>query len=187
MLEDSGIDVTDLQKELSSIRTDNENTQEKKEVLSNLRKLLRKIENLDAGTEWQRLEQELRDEFDRLEKAQNDLGNDKTAHLVSQLRGQVDEVIRKQDAKLDREILNQVHSLFFHLTMVYQCMGLIQDCNNRFGSIQCKDTSRARQLVNKGLEEINNQPTVERLHPIACELVELLPEGTSIPHGIVQM
>ena len=187
MLEDSGIDVTDLQKELSSIRTDNENTQEKKEVLSNLRKLLRKIENLDAGTEWQRLEQELRDEFDRLEKAQNDLGNDKTAHLVSQLRGQVDEVIRKQDAKLGREILNQVHSLFFHLTMVYQCMGLIQDCNNRFGSIQWKDTSRARQLVNKGLEEINNQPTVERLHPIACELVELLPEGTSIPHGIVQM
>ena len=48
MLEDSGIDVTDLQKELSSIRTDNENTQEKKEVLSNLRKLLRKIA-LDAA------------------------------------------------------------------------------------------------------------------------------------------
>ena len=139
------------------------------------------------------MEQELRDEFDRLEKAQNDLGNDKTAHLVSQLRGQVDEVIRKQDAKLGREILNQVHSLFFHLTMVYQCMGLIQDCNNRFGSIQWKDTSRARQLVNKGLEEINNQPTVERLHPIACGLIELIQddpndggEKDKLKWGIVQ-
>lgn len=176
MLEDSGIDVTDLQKELSSIRTDNENTQEKKEVLSNLRKLLRKIENLDAGTEWQRLEQELRDEFDRLEKAQNDLGNDKTGQLVNQLRRQVDEVIRKQDAKLAREILDQISSLFVHLTMVYQCMGIIQDCDNRFGSIRWKDSSRARQLINRGLEEINNQPTVDRLHPIACGLIDLMPK-----------
>lgn len=72
-LSESGIDVNELQEELAAIRTDNENTTEKKEVLNHLRELLRKIEKLDAGTEWERVEKELREEFDKLEKAQDDL------------------------------------------------------------------------------------------------------------------
>lgn len=41
-LSESGIDVNELQEELAAIRTDNENTTEKKEVLNHLRELLRK-------------------------------------------------------------------------------------------------------------------------------------------------
>lgn len=81
-LSESGIDVNELQEELAAIRTDNENTTEKKEVLNHLRELLRKIEKLDAGTEWERVEKELREEFDKLEKAQDDLGNERSAQLV---------------------------------------------------------------------------------------------------------
>ena len=99
-LSESGIDVNDLQAEFAAIRTDNENTTEKKEVLNHLRELLRKIENLDAGTEWQRVEKELREEFDKLEKAQNDLGNDKSAQMVNQLRTQTDNAIRTKDVKI---------------------------------------------------------------------------------------
>ena len=77
---------------------------------------------------------------------------------------------------MGREVLDQINSLFVHLTMVYQCMGLIQDCHRRFASIQWKDSSRARQLVNKGMEEINNQPTVEKLLPIARQIIELMPD-----------
>lgn len=115
-LSESGIDVNDLQAEFAAIRTDNENTTEKKEVLNHLRELLRKIENLDAGTEWQRVEKELREEFDKLEKAQNDLGNDKSAQMVNQLRTQTDNAIRTKDVKIGREVLEQVNSLFFQLT-----------------------------------------------------------------------
>lgn len=182
-LSDSGINVDSLKEELASIRTDNENTTEKKEVLNHLRELLRKIEQLDANTEWQRVEQELREEFDRLEKAQNDLGNDKSAQLVNQIRIQVDNVIRVKDAKLGREILDQISSLFVHLTLVYQCMGLIRDCHNRFGTIRWKDASRARQLINRGLEEINNQPSVDKLHPIACSLIDLMPNEEAANAG----
>ena len=120
-LSESGIDVNDLQNELATIRTDNENTTEKKEVLNHLRELLRKIEKLDAGTEWQRLEKELREEFDKLEKAQNDLGNEKSAQLVNQLRTQTDNAIRTKKVQVGREVLEQINSLFFQFTLFFQC------------------------------------------------------------------
>lgn len=174
-LSESGIDVNDLQNELEAIRTDNENTTEKKEVLNHLRELLRKIEKLDAGTEWQRVEKELREEFDKLEKAQNDLGNEKSAQLVNQLRMQTDNAIRAKNVQIAREVLEQVSSLFFQLTMLYQCMGIIRYCNERFASMHWKDSSRARQLVNRGMEQINNNPTTEGLRQIAAELLGLMP------------
>ena len=185
-LYESGIDVNDLKDELAAIRKDNENTSEKMEVLSHLRELLRKIEGIDAGTEWQRLEQDLRDEFDKLEKAQNDLGNEKTARLVERLRTQIDNAIRAKDVQIGREVFDQVHSLYFQLTMIYQCMGLIRYYNEYFTTMRWKDQTRARQLVNRGMEQINNNPTTEGLRQIVIELFDLLPEGEGPnPGGIL--
>ena len=182
-LSESGIDVNELQEELAAIRTDNENTTEKKEVLNHLRELLRKIEKLDAGTEWERVEKELREEFDKLEKAQEDLGNERSARLVDQLRTQTDNAIRSKNVQMGREVLDQVTRLFVELTMLYQCMGIIHYCNERFASLHWKDSSRARQLVNRGMEQINNNPTTEGLRPIAAELLELLPKDGDHPRG----
>ena len=177
MLQRSGIDVSDLQEELAVIRADDENTTEKKKVLSHLRELLRKVEKLDASTEWQRVEQELREEFDRLEKAQNDLGNDRSAKLVEQLRTQTDETIRTKNVRLARKVLEQVTTLYFQLTMVYQCMAIIRYCNDNFDTIRWKDVSRARQLVNRGMEQISNNPTTEGLRQIAVQLLKLMPRN----------
>ena len=174
-LEESGIGVGDLRAELSSLRTDNENTTEKKEVLKHLRDLLRKIEKLEAGTEWQRVEKELREEFDRLEKAQEELGNDKSAQLANQLRTQTDNAIRTKNVQVGRQVLEQVRSLYIQLTMLYQCMNIIRYCNDSFGTIRWKDASRARQLTNRGMEQINNNPTTEGLRQFAAELLRLMP------------
>ena len=174
-LEESGIGVGDLRAELSSLRTDNENTTEKKEVLKHLRDLLRKIEKLEAGTEWQRVEKELREEFDRLEKAQEELGNDKSAQLANQLRTQTDNAIRTKNVQVGRQVLEQVRSLYIQLTMLYQCMNIIRYCNDSFGIIRWKDASRARQLTNRGMEQINNNPTTEGLRQFAAELLRLMP------------
>lgn len=182
-LSDYGIEVSDLQEELDNIHVDNENTAEKKEVLNHLRELLRKIENLDAATEWRRVEQELREEFDRLEKAQEDLGNDKSAQLVNQLRTQTDNAIRTKNVQVARGVMEQVHSLFFQLTMIYQCMAVIRYCNDRLSSMHWKDSMRARQLVNRGMEQINNNPTTDGLRQIAAELLKLMPEDEAANAG----
>lgn len=182
-LEGSGISVSDLRAELASLHTDNENTTEKKEVLKHLRDLLRKIEKLDAGTEWQRVENELREEFDNLEKAQNELGNDKSAQMVNQLRTQTDDAIRTKDVQIARQVLEQVKSQYFQLTMLYQCIGIVRYCNDHLGTIRWKDSSRARQLVNRGMEQINNNPTTEGLRQIAAELLGLMPKEDAANAG----
>ena len=84
---------------------------------------------------------------------------------------------------MGREILDQINSLFVHLTMVYQCMGVIRRSNERFCTTHWKDSARARQLINRGLEEINNQPTVEKLQPIAAELLRLMPDNEAENSG----
>ena len=174
-LEAEDISVSDLRARLNQVKEEYANSSEKKAVLQHLKEVLRDIEKLDSDKEWQRLEKELREEFARLEMAQNKLGNDKSAQIVEQLRAQTDRVIRKKNVQMGRETLDQITSLFVQLTMVYQCMGLIRDCHERFGAIRWKDVSRARQLVDRGMNEINNQPTVEKLRPIACGLIDLMP------------
>lgn len=182
-LSSSGVPVENLSKELDAVIDLASNGNDPMRAQSNLKELLRKVENLDDSTEWKRVEKELRKEFDRLEKAQCDLGNDRSAQLVNQIRSQVDSVIRSQDVKLGREILDQIEDLFMSLTMVYQCMGFIRNCHDRFGEIRWQDSSRARQLINRGLEEMNDQPSVDKLHPIVRGLIELMPNEEAANAG----
>lgn len=172
-LENDGIDVSVLKAELVDVENENKNSQEKKAVLQHLKEVLRKIEVKDDSTEWQRLEKELREEFERLERADDDLGNEKTHAAVSQLRTQTDQVIRSKNVSTAHVLLEQIHALFFGLTMVYQCMGLIKECDENFGRFHWKDASRARQLINQGLSLMAN-PKTEQLQPIAAQLVELM-------------
>ena len=174
-LAESGINTEHLQSKLNTVIDEDKNSQEKKAVLQHLKEVLRKIEDEDVGTEWERLEKEIREEFERLEKADRELGNDKSHQVVNQLRSQTDQVIRSKNVLMGRDVLEQITHIFFQLTMIYQCMGLIRECNNNFGRFRWKDANRARQLVNQGMTAMANQPTVEQLQPIAAQLVELMP------------
>ena len=175
-LKDDGIDTTELQSELDAVKDEAKNSAEKKAVLQHLKEVLRKIEDRDVDTEWMRLERELRDEFDRLERAQAELGNSKSEEQVKQLRKQTDTVIRNKDVKIGNMLLEQIQTLFFRLTMLYHLMHWIEDWNSNFSGIRWKDSARARQLLNRGIEEVNNRPTTDSLLPIVRELVELLPK-----------
>ena len=181
-LAESGINTEILQAELNTVIEENKNSQEKKAVLQHLKEVLRKIEDEDAGTEWERLEKEIREEFERLEKADRELGNEKSHQLVSQLRNQTDQVIRSKNVLMGRDLKDQITTVFFQLTMIYQCMGLIRDCSNNFGRFRWKDSNRAHQLVNQGMAAMANQPTVEQLQPIAAQLVGLMPDDQK-PNG----
>ena len=173
-LTESGINTETLQSELNTVIDENKNSQEKKAVLQHLKEVLRKIEDKDADTEWERLEREIREEFERLEKADRELGNDKSHQIVNQLRNQTDQVIRSKNVLMGRDVLEKITSVFFKLTMIYQCIGLIRDCNNNFGRFCWTDANRARHLVNQGMALMANQPTVEQLQPIAAQLIELM-------------
>lgn len=67
--------------------------------------------------------------------------------------------------------------------MLYQCMAIIRYCNDHFGAIRWKDSSRARQLANRGMEQINNNPTTEDLRRIVAELLKLMPQEDAAKAG----
>lgn len=146
-----------------------------KQVVSNLRKSLKKIDDLNERTEWPKLEETLKEEFYRLEKANNDLGNDKTTQVVNQFRSQLDEIIRAKDVKLGNVLLEEINSFFVQLTFIYQLIGFVRHHNDNFGSYHWKDSNRARTLLNRGLQIIGENPDVDELHPVVISLIDLLP------------
>jgi len=110
-----------------------------------------------------------------LEKVNNDLGNEKTTQVVNQFRSQLDEVIRAKDVKLGNVLLEEIEGFFIQLTFIYQLIGFIRSHNENFGSFSWKDSGRARTLLNKGLQIIGENPTVDELHPVVISLIDLLP------------
>jgi molecular chaperone DnaK len=181
--EDGNSDNAKLQKienELNKLQKSFENNKNdvdgKQEVLTNLRKSLKAIDELNDTTEWPKLEETLKEEFYRLEKVNNDLGKEKTTQVVNQFRSQLDEVIRAKDVKLGNVLLEEIGSFFFQLTRVYQLIAFIRHHNDNFSSFHWKDSGRARTLLNNGLQIIGENPDADELHPVVISLIDLLPE-----------
>ena len=172
----SSQEIEAIQKEIDSLKRlldqGRNDYDRKKEVLDNLRKSLKQIDDLNENIEWPKLEEELREEFGRLENANNELGNGKTNQHINQLRSQVDEVIRKKDVNVGQALLEEIHSLFFAMTFIYQLIGFIRHHSENFGSFNWRNPQRARQLINQAEQVIAENPTKERLHPIVIDLIE---------------
>jgi len=165
-------EITELERKFGNSRNDVDGQQE---VLSNLRKMLKTVDELSETTDWPKLELELKEEFHRLENANKDLGNDSTTKVVHQLRNQLEEVLRTQNIKLGKALAEEIHSVFFQMTLIYQLINFIRQHNQNFGSFHWKDGNKARQLLNEGLQQIGESPNSEDLHPIVVELINLLP------------
>lgn len=108
-----------------------------------------------------------------MEKAENDLGN-KYNSQVEELRNQTDQVIRKKDIQMGRQLLSDIGSLFIGVTLIYQLIGFVQHHSRNFGQYAWKDANRARQLLNQGMEMVSNNPEVDSLHPLVCAVIELM-------------
>lgn len=142
---------------------------------ADLRRAFLEMEKLEQLHEWDDLEAEIREEFDRLEKANNDLGN-KYDKQVAAVRSQVDMAIHAKDVRQGRAVLEDVNSLFVAVTLIYQLMGFIDYHLKNFNSIQWKDANRARQLLQQGKEIAATNPSESTLHPIVRSVIDLMME-----------
>lgn len=154
---------------------------QKREILNNLRKSQRKIDKWEDSTEWPVLEKEIKEEFNLLERANQDFGDAQTTNVVNELRNKLDSVIRSKDVKHGQILLEEVRGLYVSLTFIYQLINFVRYNDENFDSIQWKDSAFARKLIEQAKREINNNPTKERLHPIVIDLLRLLPEDQISP------
>ena len=140
---------------------------------ADIRRAFLKMEEVEKSHEWESLEAEIREEFDRLEKANNELGN-KYDNQVAAVRSQVDLAIRSKDVRQGRAALDEINSLFIAVTLIYQLIGFIEYNSKNFGSVQWKDANRARQLLQQGKEIAATNPSEGALHPIVRSVIDLM-------------
>lgn len=147
----------------------------KKEVLEHLKQLMRKLDRLCMESSWPVLQAEMKETYDRLVKANAELGNAQTTLLVQNLKERMDRVITEKNIRVAKGVHEEMDRLFLKLTEVYQLMGVIQYCSENFRSIHWKDASKAAMLLERGRAVIASGPTVDMLLPICRELWALMP------------
>ena len=177
-----GCDTDKLEKQLNDVRKELENGSQTQQVLENLRKVLRSIEDLESNSEWERLERTLRRQFGELEKDQKKYGNVESGKAVEQLKNVVDQAIHTKNVKIGKEVLEQIRAMDFKLALIEYFIVWICNWNQNFSMTSWKDINRARQLVNQGMNIINDSPTTVKLKPIVGQLISLLPDS-ELPEG----
>lgn len=170
-------DIQKISEQLQMVQSELENGSQNKQILEHLKEVLCQVEDLESGSEWDRLEKEVRRMFTELEKDQNKYGNAQSAEIINQLKIVVDQVIRSKDVKMGKELLDQIKALDYRLAQVEYLGVWIYNWYQNFDNNPWKDQSRARQLVNRGMEILNDNPTADKLIPIVGQLLDLLPNN----------
>ncbi len=176
-LDKLGIELNDIQKRFEQGKGDYDR---KKEVLENLRRSLRKLDDIQDASEWPKTEEELKDVYYRLEETNKELGNEKTTAVVEQFKEQIPQVIKEQNVKVARELIDNMRHLDFMLIDqglgAQMEIGLLQQFNEDFDSHDWSDRNKARTLINQGLQMAANNPSKQKLRPVVIELYKLLPD-----------
>ena len=147
----------------------------KTEVLDNLRKSFRKVDQLEDEVDWPKMEQELKDELAYLEKANSDFGDESSRKRLEEFHRKVEEVKRRKDVKLAKLLKKEMYQEYINLTLLIQMVIMIDNHSKNFNQYHWSDPNQARQLINEGQRIISEYPSVERLHPVIADLLKLLP------------
>jgi len=181
-IKDNGIDIGDLENELSTVQKELGNGDQKKQVLQHLKELLRKIDKVDSEGEWDRTEKDLRKAFNMLEEDNGKYGNSNTTKAVAELRNQVNTVIISKDISNGKELIEIIGALNYQIAKIEYFISWIVGWEKRFNTIIWKDKQHARQLIDGAIVIINGTPTSNKLSPIINEIIQLLPKS-EIPKG----
>jgi molecular chaperone DnaK len=178
-------EVSELEKLLEQGRSDYDR---KKQVLDNLRRSLRKIDDLQDAAEFPNTEEELKNAFYRLEETfkkvegnVEEINDEGVRAAIAQFKAQIPQTIKEKNVKVAKELIDQMRSLDFML--VDAAMGaqmeiqILKDFNDDFEINEWSDRSKAKMLIHQGLSIAASTPTKAKLRPIVIELYKLLPKS----------
>ncbi len=165
--------LTELETQLEQGQS---NDDRKFQVLNNLRKEMKAIDEIENDAELPKLVQELKNEFYDLEaliKKVKDLGDDEEMDMAkieehtAELKAQIEQAIKAKDKKVIQELIRKIGSLDFALrdalAGVQMDINLLQSLDSDFNSTNWTNANRARDLINRGLQMANNNPSKQAL------------------------
>lgn len=153
-----------------------EKDDDRQHLLDDLRRAFRKLEDVDKSHGLETAEAELRDLYNRLEKANNEFGNHYDEE-VQAMQGEVDAALRSHNEREVREVSEEVRVLLFGRVAIQGVLvGFIMHYDSNFGRIAWRDRNQARQLINQGMSMISEDTDWEALRQVCIHIQNLLPE-----------
>ena len=177
----SDVELSKAKQIISDLEKRKDNEQQRKEemqsLLNDLREAFRELEMVEKNHEWNLVEDELRKQFDDLEKANNDFGNrfDEQVHEMHHL---VDQAIRSHDVKMAREVKRDCRTLWVEAAMPGILAAYVAQYDSNFGRLPWRDKMLARQLINKAQQLMNQNADVNEVRQVVIQLMELLPKDS---------
>ena len=169
----------ELDKASSNFQASQTDERDKKDqALEDLKAVLAKIDHEYSLGDWQRMENKLRGIYQTLIDDNRKYGNDKTTAIIQKLREDVDRVIEAKDMDAANQLYHQIWQMDYQMAAVEFYVAWIHQWNQRFDKLEWSNPTRARSLINHGLEIIkSDKATADELRPIAFELSDMLPRS----------
>jgi len=186
------VNASDIESKVNTIETQLENekgsSDGKLKLWANLRKELLKLDEILKSNEWPKIEKELKDTFYELENLiekikkngdEDKLKMDKVNAAIMDYRKKIEYTIKEKNRKEAKELTREISRMDFNLRDIVSESAImvqyIHNINDDFSDFHWKDTSKARLLVNQGMQmAIEGKNSLIR--PILVELFNLMPE-----------
>jgi len=154
-------------------------------IQNDLRKELLKLDSAEKETEWPKVQQELKDsfyEFENLIKKIKDNSDGEDLNLsqleshIQEYKTTIEQIIKDKNLKAAKEITEEIDALDTEIRN--EVSGGAMDVNKikyhdrEFNNLRWKDKTKARQLINQGLQLITDGRTRE-LRPILHQIWDL--------------
>jgi len=176
-------EVAELEKLLEQGRSDYDR---KKQVLDNLRRSLRKIDEIQDSTEFPKTVEELKESFYKLEKTFKEFegkveepNDEKIKETIAQFKEQIPQVIKEKNVKVAKELIDLMRGMAFSIVDAglgaRMEISLLHQFNDNFEMHDWNDRNKAKMLINQGLQMAATNPSKQKLRPIIIELYKLLP------------
>ena len=164
-------------------------------VLNKVRENRREIENHISIDEWPKVSEELKSSFYKAEEliekidsgeldAEN-LNMDKVHTHLEEFRGKIEQIIRNKETISAKEIISEINQLI--MAMLDAIMPgmrerkFIEYIDDNFSEITWTNPTRARQLTNLAISNINSNGELRELERICGQISDLIDRTVSQP------
>lgn len=172
-------ELSDIEDKIAELdqRKENEHSKDDdmQKLLDDLRRVCLALEKVEKEHEWDTVETELRDEFDRLERANNETWSLHDDAAVAEMRRVVDQTIRMRDVRAAHGVLQDLGRLITQIALPAVLVGFLQHHQQQFGRFKWRNATAAKQLLNQGMEMANNNPDWEDVRQVCVRIIDLLP------------
>lgn len=173
-MRDAGIDVADLKTKMDDWQQERDRNTEVMMIMSHLKEVLRLIDERSRATEWVRIEQHLNRIYRDVQESQREAGDSETGRRLEELSRAVDDVTARKDIVMACDVIKELNRLFVDINRLNVLIDYIRHYHHDFSCTRWKNAAKARQLLTRGMQMIQYDPTIDTLQPIVNDISDCM-------------